>query len=336
MDQAAEKSTGTPFKILSIDGGGIKGLYASTILAQLEEKFQCRISDHFDLLAGTSTGGLIALALSLRIPAAQISEFYRKEGPKIFPRQYKFVALMKQTLLRGKFSDKHLRSALERIFDNKLIGESNNLLCIPSYSVTHADNVVFRFDHKEGDLNRDNKRSYVDVALATSAAPTYFPLAEMSAFNNEQYIDGGVWANNPTLVGLCEALRFFVPSNSFQSIEILSISNINLYEGKPKLPRFRSFRHWKSDLFQTSITGQSSFTNFFMTHISSSFQVPIIYERIPSEKVSSSQEHLVQLDTADEDCLNMIARLGTRQGDLTLRNSAVKQFFTTKKTYQTN
>jgi hypothetical protein len=200
----------------------------------------------------------------------------------------------------------------------------------------YTDNVVFRFDHKEGDLHRDNKRSFVDVALATSAAPTFFPVAQMSSFNNEQYIDGGVWANNPTLIGLSEALRFFTPTGLYHSIEILSISNINLYEGKPRLPRFRSFRHWNSDLFQTSMTGQSSFTDFFMKYISPSFSVPILYERIPSEKVSSSQEHLVQLDAANADCLDLIARLGTRQGDLAIRKPEVIHFFKTKKTYQTH
>lgn len=138
MDQTTKSGT-APFKILSIDGGGIKGLYSSTILAQLEDRFQCRISDYFDMVAGTSTGGLIALAISLKIPAIEICNFYRNEGPKIFPRHSKFMSLIKQGLLWGKFSDKPLRQALQRIFGDKLIEESQNLLCIPSYSVTHAD-----------------------------------------------------------------------------------------------------------------------------------------------------------------------------------------------------
>lgn len=72
------------FRILSIGGGGIKGLYSAHILAHFEKKWNCKISDHFDLLCGTSTGGLIALAASLKIPMDDISAFYENDGPKIF------------------------------------------------------------------------------------------------------------------------------------------------------------------------------------------------------------------------------------------------------------
>lgn len=72
---------------MSIDGGSIKGLYSSTILEHFEEKFNCQLSDYFDLLCGTSTGGLIALAASLKIPMGEVSKFYQEEGPKIFPKQ---------------------------------------------------------------------------------------------------------------------------------------------------------------------------------------------------------------------------------------------------------
>lgn len=77
---------GKTFKILSIDGGGIKGLYSCTVIRHLEEHFQCNMSDYFDMLCGTSTGGLIALALSLKVPTADICKFYEEDGPKIFKR----------------------------------------------------------------------------------------------------------------------------------------------------------------------------------------------------------------------------------------------------------
>ena len=83
------ESDNIEFKILSIDGGGIKGLYSSTIIERLENKFNCQISDYFDMLCGTSTGGLIALALSLGKPATEISDFYIKYGKEIFPHQSK-------------------------------------------------------------------------------------------------------------------------------------------------------------------------------------------------------------------------------------------------------
>jgi uncharacterized protein len=76
-----------PFKILAIDGGGIKGLYSAKILEHLENRFNCSISDHFDLICGTSTGGLIGLALAMKIPASKISEFYEQYGKVIFPHR---------------------------------------------------------------------------------------------------------------------------------------------------------------------------------------------------------------------------------------------------------
>jgi hypothetical protein len=321
------------FKILSIDGGGIKGLYASTILRHLEEKFNCRISDYFDLLCGTSTGGLIALALSQKITAERICSFYVQEGPKIFPKTGKTAGFLKQALWKGKYSDRHLKQALASIFGNKLIGDSHNLLCIPSYSITHADNIVFKYDHAEGDLSRDNKLKYVDVALATSAAPTYFPVAEIGAFHGGQFIDGGVWGNNPTLVALIEALKYFVTGDRFNKIRILSISCINLYEGKPKVNRNRSFRHWQSALFQTSITGQSSFVNYFMESITESLRFPVDYVRIPSEKVSAGQEHLIQLDVATGEALNMILALGDRAAEIQKKRPEIMSFFDQKKLY---
>lgn len=174
---------GKEFKILSIDGGGIKGLYSARILQHFEEHFKCAISDHFDMICGTSTGGMIALGLSLKIPAAELVKFYEEKGPLIFPnrtrnRFTRIYDTFRQALWKGKFNDVELKSALEAIFGEKLIGESHNLICIPSYTITEARPWIFKYDHTI--LTRDNKTKYLDVALATSAAPTYFPVAEIA------------------------------------------------------------------------------------------------------------------------------------------------------------
>lgn len=325
------------FKILSIDGGGIKGLYSSTILEHLEEKYSCSISDHFDMLCGTSTGGLIALALSLGIPAKTVSEFYMNKGKRIFP-YIPFFNSLKQVVWGGKFSDKKLKQSLVEIFGEKKLGESKNLLCIPSYTYTDARPWVFKFDHKEKGLDRDNKAKYVDVALATSAAPTYFPLCEIDYYDKKQYIDGGVWANNPTLVGLIEALSYFVGNGKeFDNIKLLSISSLTLSGGKPiGLSRKRSFVRWRSDLFDVFNTGQSFFTHYFMDKIKELDNVSIDYVRIPSAIISSEQERLVKMDKATSNALYFIRGKGNDQGELYKKDPKVKEFFDTKKTYITN
>ncbi len=325
------------FKILSIDGGGIKGLYSATILAEFEKKFDCHISDHFDMLCGTSTGGLIALALALRVPASEICDFYIKDGPLIFPsktklsRIYRFI---KQILWKGKYSDKELKIALNKMFGNKTIGDSNNLLCIPSYTITEARPFVFKKDHH--DLDRDNGVKIVDAALATSAAPTYFPLSEIEYYENKQFIDGGVWANNPTLLGLLEALNYFVGKDKeYDNLKILSISSLSITGGKPTgLKRQRSFLNWGNDLFETSMTGQSFFTDFFMQKIQNISDIQIDYLRVPSVEVSSQQESLIQLDIATKKALRLIKGKGKDQADIYKKKKEIQDFFKTEKTYK--
>jgi uncharacterized protein len=324
-----------PFKILSIDGGGIKGLYSAKILEHLENRFNCRISDHFDLICGTSTGGLIALALAMKIPATTISEFYEQYGKVIFPRRSKLWGLIRQTLWRGKYSDEPLRRALTTIFGELRIGDAQNLLCIPSYTITDARPWIFKYDHKEGKLDRDNKAFCVDVALATSAAPTYFPLAEIDYYDRKQFIDGGVWANNPTMVGVIEALTYFVgEGKQFGSIEVLSVSSLNNTAGKSiGLNRRRPFIKWRNDLFETSLIGQSEFTHYMMSKFCEMNHIKIKYVRIPSESISAEQQHLVQLDIATEKSINFIKGKGNDRGELAKKDPAIEAFFRDQKHY---
>lgn len=336
---------GKVFKILSIDGGGIKGLYSATILKKFEEKFDCKTSNHFDMICGTSTGGLIALALSLKIPAKEICQFYENKGAIIFPSQKKFkipflgimdYGFFKQIMKGGKYSDEGLKESLTEIFGDKKIKDCNNLLCIPSYSMTEAKPRVFKYDHIQGDLSRDNLAPIVDIALATSAAPTYFPLAEINYFDNEQFVDGGVWANNPTLVGLLEALNYFVGKNKdYDKIEILSVSSLSITGGnKTGLKRERSFKDWGAELFETSMNGQSFFSDFFLTKITEIYDVNIKYVRIPSIKVSTQQESLIQLDIATKEAFDLMKIKANDQALIYEKFDDIKKMFTTKKTYK--
>lgn len=333
MDTKLHTNGNRPFKILSIDGGGIKGLYSSTILEHLEQRFG-PISDYFDMICGTSTGGLIALGLALKIPAKDISSIYEVEGHKIFPKRSKIGGIIRQALWKGKYSDEPLKKVLQNFFKEKKIADLNNLICIPSYSITDARPWVFKRDH--GKLDRDNKALLSDVALATSAAPTYFPLCEISYYNNKQFIDGGVWANNPSLVGVIEALTYFVGKDKdFSSIEILSISSLNNTGGKPiGLKRERSFIDWRNDLFETSLIGQSHFTDYFMNKLCEMNDIKISYERIPTEQISAEQQHLVKLDCTTEKAIQFIKGKGNDRGYLVKKDPKIEAFFKTQKQFK--
>lgn len=189
------------FQILSLDGGGIKGIFSAGVLAAIEEDLGITVTDHFDLIAGTSTGGIIAIGLGLGLRPREIVEFYVDEGPKIFSRCFG-LKWFQHWVLR-KFAADPLEDALKRCYQEKRFGDSTKRLVIPAYNLGEDDVYLFRTPHHER-LRRDYKVPAWKVARATSAAPTFFPCAR--GVDSLRLIDGGVWANNPTLVALAEAV----------------------------------------------------------------------------------------------------------------------------------
>lgn len=210
------------FQILSLDGGGIKGLFSAALLAAIEEDLNTNIIDHFDLITGTSTGGIIAIALGLGLKPREIVEFYVKEGPSIFPHWYGWKSI--QHWFYRKFSSKPLICALQSCFKDKRLGDSKKRLVIPAYNLGEDDVYIFRTPHHER-LKRDYKVPAWKVALATSAAPTFFPCSP--EVDKLRLIDGGVWANNPTMVGIIEAYGTLgIPLESLHIFSIGTSSSV--------------------------------------------------------------------------------------------------------------
>lgn len=328
------------FKVLSIDGGGIKGLYSAKVLATFEESFKTSLSDHFDLICGTSTGGLIALAASLKIPMTEVVDFYKVHGNDIFASKLKFLgsfgnALLgvKQALFTSKYRQKSLREALEKVFGSRKIGESNNLLCIPAYNLTSAQPRIFKRDYMS--LDRDNNLSYVDVGLATSAAPTYFPIKEIES---NDYVDGGLFANNPVLVGLTEYLFKWSKENLFDGVDILSISSCEKgLAWSPKHLR-RSFFSWRENLFDCYSHGQIMNEEFFLKQLkdSNSLKFDLNIVRVNNTPISPQQEKYVNMDNASKQSLKILEGIGEHTGNTYKEKQAVKAFFSKFKTINPN
>lgn len=207
------------FRILALDGGGVRGTFTASFLAELEKMTDKRLADYFDLIAGTSTGGIIALALGLGIPPNEILDFYLKEGPLIF-RNIGAEGFIRST--RHWFRPKHprepLKAALERVFGNRKIGASTCRLVIPAFDAVNGQVHVFKTAHHER-LKQDYKVLAVDAALATSAAPTFFESYTNS--NDQRFIDGGVWANCPAATAILESIG--VLGQPLDKIDVLSI-----------------------------------------------------------------------------------------------------------------
>jgi len=190
------------FRILSIDGGGIKGVFPAAFLSELEEVLLTPIADYFDLIAGTSTGGIIALGLGLGMAPYEMLQFYKQYGTAIFPGSQSWGSRLRH-YVATKYSSDPLKQALENVFGEKVLGESSKRLIIPSFSALSGRICVYKTPHHPR-FESDWSKPAVDIAMATSAAPTYFP--SYIGPTNIAHLDGGLWANNPTGNAVVEAI----------------------------------------------------------------------------------------------------------------------------------
>lgn len=209
-----------PFKILSLSGGGYRGLYTATVLNKLENHIRKNapddcIANYFDLIAGTSIGGIIALAIAYKIPTEDIVKIFRTKGKEIFKKQ------SIGGICQAKYNSDNLKNILCKWFENKLISDLKCPVVIPSVNYNTGMPVIFKTSHHPN-FKRDCDLKIIDVALATSAAPTYF---KRHSIGESEYIDGGIFANSPALVGLHEAEIFF--EEPLDNIKILSIGTMS-------------------------------------------------------------------------------------------------------------
>lgn len=199
-------------KILCIDGGGIRGVFAIAILQAIEKELGHPIEKSFDVIAGTSTGSIIATSASLQFEMEHLLQSYKKYGKKIFKRQAK-VGLFKSV-----YSDKYLRKLLRKTFQDITLKEVKKPLLIPTVDLTHGKPFVHRSNYGHPD-SEDLSILVWDAVLSSCSAPVYFPPNNIR--NDYLTIDGGLWANNPSLVCLTEGLQFF--QKELRDIKILSI-----------------------------------------------------------------------------------------------------------------
>ena len=210
------------FRILALDGGGIKGTFTAAVLAAWEKETSLRVQDHFDLITGTSTGGILAIGLGLGLSGQEMLDFYKKRGPAIFPVtgfRRKLDRTIRQ-LFQPKFSQDVLRHELRAAFGERNFGDSKVRLLIPASDTLRGRIFLFKTGH-DPRFKHDLDISAAEVALATAAAPTYFQAARIAHHEGCGYVDGGVWANNPALAGVVEAVSFL--GKRLDELDVLSI-----------------------------------------------------------------------------------------------------------------
>ena len=197
-------------RLLCIDGGGILGTFPAAFLAELEQHLDHPIGSYFDLIAGTSTGGIIGVALALGHPASEILGLYEERGPEIFGKDRGGFGTFLARKLRGvrwlyrnKYDSDALRDALRNVLGDRQIGHARTRLLVPAWNPVARSVYIYKTAHHPR-LKTDYRSHAVDAALATAAAPTYF--RQHITQHDVGLLDGGVWANNPVAIAVVEAI----------------------------------------------------------------------------------------------------------------------------------
>lgn len=294
------------FQILALSGGGYLGLFTAYVLAELEREAGRPIAQSFDLLAGTSIGGILALGLSKEVPAAQLRDLFAERGEKIFsgrPPQSRtdLGALweMRRWALKPRYDGVELRRAVSDVLGAEtLLGEALHRVIVPTVNMTKGSVQMLKTGHHES-IKRDPRRKMVEIAMATSAAPTFFPLAEM---DGAMYVDGGIVANAPDMCALHEATQFL--GQGLEDIRILSIGTTTArfsisHSTGPQLGAYQWFRGTR--LLSTMIAAQQQLTDEMVKHVLRERYLRVDWEQ------SREQEADLGLDVATEAARKTIA-----------------------------
>jgi patatin-like phospholipase/acyl hydrolase len=313
------------FRILSLDGGGIRGAFTAGFLAEIERQTGRPIIDHFDLLAGTSTGAIIAVALAIGESAKSVEAFYRDRGAKIFTRPTpvkipwskklllslaewgaaRFTAngetpIDRDWIFQPKYRTDELRTALSDVFQNRTLENAKRRLVVPAVNLIKGQTVVFKTPHAPNYV-RDRHFRAVDVILATTAAPTYFPPAVINT--GSAYADGGLWANNPAICAYAEAVCISQKCKRADIDPVFCLDDIHMLSvGTGRSPYFLSpaagkegALHWGFKLFDIMGSSQSQGINFQAAYLLGDQRHKRVDFDLPDKWPLDAVEHIERL-----------------------------------------
>ncbi|TXM73771.1 patatin-like phospholipase family protein [Methylobacterium sp. WL12] len=328
-----------PYRVLSLDGGGMRGIYTAAFLDRLVTHFALTrkkdaldLGGGFDLITGTSTGAIVACALAIGKPLSDVMALYEKHGAAIFPHRIKGTGSAIYRALRGRTfvraGDRALRNALHDVLGDVTmldVFERRGIsLSIPSVLMKTHRAWVFKKTPKSG--VRDDKYPLADVCLASSAAPIYRSLASiddpMATHGLKQvFADGGLWANNPILVGLLDALMV---AERDQPIEIFSLGTCSRPEGEhiDGAHAHRSILGWKlgADVAPLSISAQEfAYDNMarLLSNVLTDLGRPVRTLRFPKKDVPAEMMPFLALDDTRKGAIARLVQQACSDADIT-------------------
>lgn len=242
------------FKILALSGGGFRGLFTAEVLAGLEEKIKAPISKSFDLICGTSVGAIIALGLGSGKSGRDIANVIKDRGKSIFHGGGGYIF--------ARHGNTNLCNVVNNMFGDKSLADSENRILIPVVNGSSGKPRVFKsWDHPEFHVDRNLKMA--DIAMAASAAPYYFPAWQMPE-TREIYLDGGLVANAPGLLGVHEAVHRL--KHDINQVYLLSIGTMSPSQGIGNTSCLdRGIWRWKDELVNIAMSAQEHLANFMLS-----------------------------------------------------------------------
>lgn len=252
---------GKPFRILSIDGGGIRGIYPAHVLRCIEERLQIDLFDTFDMIAGTSTGSIIAAGVATGVPAADIVAMYKEHGAGIFRKKRFFWPGKKlknvQPMFDSVYDAQYLENVLTEVFQDKRLGDIKKPLLLPSTDIGNGCVHVLKSGYSK-DFTRDNNVLVKDAVLASCSAPTYFDPHKLDHY---LLADGGLWANNPALAAMIDAQkRLGIDQDDIQILSIGTGHSKTMYgtNASRKWGLINGWKHKEFISFILSLQSQSA------------------------------------------------------------------------------
>ncbi|KAB2626450.1 patatin-like protein 3 [Pyrus ussuriensis x Pyrus communis] len=327
--------------VLSIDGGGIRGIIPGTLLAFLESKLQqldgpsARIADYFDIIAGTSTGGLVTTMLTApnkdnrpMYEAKDINNFYLDHTPKIFPQKSRNDFMTSITSMVGavkgpKYDGKYLRALTKGLLGDLTLKQTLTNVVIPAFDINYLQPVIFStIDAKE---KSEKNAKLSDICVSTSAAPTFLPAHYFEVKDNEgktrpfNLVDGGVAANNPTMMAISHINREMLKNNSepmyATRLQVLSLGTGSAkHEGKYDAARASRwgllnwmFHNGSTPLVDIFGDASCDMVDFHVSTLFDSLQVKDNYLRIQEDSLIGDE---ASVDIATEKNLRRLVEIG--------------------------
>jgi predicted acylesterase/phospholipase RssA len=285
-------------KVLSIDGGGIRGIIPALVLAEIERRSGRPAAQTFDLIAGTSTGGLLACALAKpdALPAEQLVALYEDEGPKIFSRSVFQRIRSAEGLIDEKYDARALEEVLDRYLDTARLRDATTDIIVTAYDTERRAPEFFKSARAREDGDRDAPLR--EVARATAAAPTYF---EPALVAGRPLIDGGVFAVNPGMCALAEVLRYTPDAE----VVLISLGTGQLTRPFPyDEVKDWGLVEWARPLIDVVFDGASDVVDYQLAQLLSAQR----FFRFQTELIGASDD----LDDASEANLRALRRTGER------------------------